>query len=412
VFRIRLGVVAALAAAAAFAGCRYSYSNPAEQLQAGQIAGRTVADPAAAGDTHPTGGIAVSLKGSSFDQVTHATGRFTILPLPPGTHTLLFRRGTQLALTRRVLVQLGSDGQPDGVSLGDVDVPFAGVIEGSLDDLHHTGVVVDELTGVTGPASWRYHIAGVAVGDHVLKFGLTSPGEGKTWVGGPLAITLGDEAQSSVTQAALVVVHEATGTGRLRLRVVPLLDTIAPPDVQITVEDYVHGPIPTPPVADAHGLVDVVLPEGVYRITIAPPPAHAGEVTSPQPATAVVLTGEVADAGSLYLVPPGLPRTAQSTCQEAADCDGRPCAQGSCGVNWAPAPVAPASLPYCTVTSECFVPWDCVAPGGLGGTCMDVGQGPTNGVCVACDTQCTPDGIALLQAPPAGPISPTGRCGP
>jgi len=409
--RFRPGAVAAagLCAALALAACKYGYDNPAERLEAGMISGRTVADPGATGTAHPSGGIGVSLKGSAFDQVTHDTGRFSILPLPPGQHTLLFRHGAQLALVRRVRVELGADGQPDGVALGDVPVPFAAVIEGTVDDTQHGGVVVDEITGLGGSvAGGAYRLQGASLGDHLLKFGLLDPGTGQAWVGGPLDLTLGDEQQSSIARAALVAVHPAAGVGRLRLRLVSLQPGLAPADIAVTLEDLVRGPWPSVPAPDAGGRIELEVPEGVYRIAIAPPAAHAAEVTAPAPALTVVIEGEVADVGALYLVPPGVPLAAQRRCVDSADCSGLPCLGGACS-GWQPPPVLPASVPFCYARARLCTPGGaCQLPGGVQGACFGVSAAVQ--ACAPCGAACTYDGTSALQAPPPNPAS--GICLP
>jgi hypothetical protein len=409
---IRLVVPALfLAAATGSLSCKYSFSNPADRLAAGQISGRTLADVRVLGAPVPEGGISVSLKGSAYDQVTHPTGRFTLLPLPPGTHTLLFRRGTELALTRRVELALGPDGQPAGVSLGDLDVPFAGVIHGTV-SLFQSGLVVDEITGATGFAmTGEYDLPAVGLGLHRLKVGLIDHESGAEWVGGPLELTLPPEAQSSITRAALVSAHPAVGTGRVRVRLVSLHPDIAVSDMSLLITELVRGVYgggTTTALAD--GTVELDAPEGVYELRLSAHGPHAAEVTNPPPATVVVLTGEVADAGTLYLVPPGLPAAAQLRCEDASDCGDLTCdPTGQC-VNWSPPPAAPASLPFCYARMDfCADLWSCSTPAGQGGWC--VGQANGTQACVPCDTACTVDGTNVLQAPPQGPISPTGQCG-
>ena len=145
-----------------------------------------MADLAVTGAAQAAPGVSVSVKGSAYDQVTHDTGRFTMIPLPAGRHTLLFRKGTEFALTRSVEVALGPDGQPDGVSLGDVEIPFAASVRGRLvgADSAVGGTMVDETTGLTAPAPGRFQLDVLSLGEHVLKFGMVGVAPGEEWLGG------------------------------------------------------------------------------------------------------------------------------------------------------------------------------------------------------------------------------------
>jgi hypothetical protein len=399
----KAAVVGALSAGLVVAACQYSFSNPVEQLGAGQVSGRTVADLMATGEVEPAGGVAVSIKGSAFDQVTHPTGRFTMIPLPVGRHTLLFRKSTELALVRSVEVRSRPDGQPDGVLLGDVLLPPAasvgGVVAGA--PAADGGLVVDEESGLT--ASVRrdgdYRLDGMSLGEHVLKFGVIEYGAGIEWVGGPVVVRLDPTAASSLVQLADTPVRPATAaTGRLRFRVVSLHGGISTADVLITVEGLLRGPLPAAdiPAPDSDGQVEIDPPEGTYRIRIAAPAPLASEVTAPPPAAAVVISGEVADLGALYLVPPGVPAAAQALCQEQADCGRSDCTGGSCVGYTAPL-IAPAGLPFCDVSGNVCGAGAPVCTGlnGEAGWCNNVGNARYS--CVPCGTSCTTDGQAVYQ---------------
>jgi len=383
-------------AATALTSCPYSFTNPVDGLGVGQISGRTVADPLATGQASPVGGISVSLKGSTFDQVTHDTGYFTLIPLPAGEHTLLFRQGTNLSLVRHVEVGLGPNGQPDGVSLGDVLVPFAGSVAGTTSD-YNSGVVVDETSGLTADvSSGRFRLDAMSLGDHLFKVGEVNTSTAGEWVGGPVGISLGSDAQAAVTELGVIPVHEVTpSTGTVRFRAVSLLPALAPSDILVTVSEVLRGPLAPAPAPAADGQVEVALAEGIYLVAIAPPSAQAGEVSAPPAATAVVIAGQVADLGSLYLVPPGLPAAAQLLCQVAADClPGGTCSAGSC-LNWSPPAVAPARTPLCQLRLDyCGAGQACTTADGLAGQCSAVSTGPYQ-TCVPCGTDCTADGIDL-----------------
>jgi hypothetical protein len=394
----RVGLAGLAVATVALAACQFSFTNPAERLGVGQISGRTVADPLASGTVAPAGGISVSLKGSTYDQVTHDTGRFTLIPLPAGEHTLLFRRDTSLALVRHVEVGLGPGGQPDGVTLGDLLVPFAGSVAGTTSD-DHDGVVVDETTGLTGDVGGgRFRLDAVSLGDHVFKVGEVYTSTAEEWVGGPAGLSLGPDAQSAVTVLGVIPVHAVTASpGSIRFRVVSLLPAIATADIAVTATEVLRGPLASVPTPGSDGQVQLEAAEGIYRVAIAPPAAHAGEVTAPPAATAVVIAGEVADLGTLYLVPPGMPAAAQLLCQAAGDCGPTgACTAGSCQ-SWAPPAVAPARTPLCTLRTDfCSPTYPCTTAEGLAGQCNAVGSG-TYQTCVSCGTDCTADGIDLYS---------------
>lgn len=400
---VHVATAVLLLAAGPLAGCKYSYSNPAERLRAGQVSGRTVADVAVTGTLAPIGGVSVSIRGSTFDQVTHDTGRFTLIPLPAGRHTLLFRRGTQLALVRHVTVETGPGGQPDGVSLGDVEIPFAASIAGKVAGAAGPGVVVDESSGIAGSVDqdmgFGYQLNAVSLGDHVLKFGLADALSGQEWVGGPVAVHLPPSAQSSVVPLATTVVRPATSaTGRLRLRVVSLLEGLDPSTAVVSVAEWLRGPVAAVPAPGADGLVELEVAEGTYYVDVAPPAEHAAEVTAPPRATAVVIAGEVADLSSLYLVPPGLPAAAQLVCRGAEDCAPRgACLGGACS-NWSPAPAAPARLPFCDMAGDYCAPgFPCTGFSGAPGMCFDAGGGGMLGACAPCGQDCTVDGVAVYH---------------
>ncbi|HVO20049.1 MAG TPA: hypothetical protein VMU15_12385 [Anaeromyxobacter sp.] len=392
----RVGLAGLWIAATALVSCPYTFSNPVERLGVGQVSGRTVADPLATGKASPLGGISVSLKGSTFDQVTHGTGYFTLIPLPAGKHTLLFRQGTSLSLVRHVELGLGPNGLPDAVSLGDVLVPFGGSVAGTTSD-YHSGVVVDEATGLTGEVGGgRFRLDAVSLGDHVFKVGEVDTSTSGEWVGGPAGFSLGPDAQAAVTVLGVLPVHPVTASlGTVSLRVVSLLPAIAPADILVSVTEVLRGPLASVPAPDARGQVEIEAAEGIYQVAIAPPTAYAGQVTAPPAATAVAIAGEVADLGTLYLVPPGLPAADQLLCQAAADClPAGTCAAGSC-LNWAPPVVAPARVPLCSIRLDFCSPTNpCTSADGLAGQCQAVGAGPYQ-TCVPCGTECTVDGTDL-----------------
>lgn len=407
--RPRMAIAAGtVAAALVVTACQFSYSNPAERLGAGQVSGRTVADLAVGGAVQAAPGVSVSIKGSAYDQVTHDTGRFTVIPLPAGRHTLLFRKGTEFALTRDVEVALGPDGQPDGVSLGDVELPFAASVRGRLVGATSAagGTLVDETTGLTAPAPGRYQLDVLSLGEHLLKFGMVGAAPGEEWVGGPVAVRLEPAAESSVLPLADVVVHPVTpSTGRVRFRLVSLHPQVAAAAMLVTMTEQLRGPVPPAgiPAPSPSGWVELDVPEGIYRVAIAAPPPYDAEVTGPPAAVAIAIAGQVADLGSLYLVPPGIPVAAQYLCQTGDDCGPGGVCNGSCGRNWNPPPAAPARLPLCPGSHDCVAGDACVDDAGLAGFCVAT-AGASYASCLGCGQgACTADGTSTTLPSPLCP---------
>ncbi len=385
--------------------CSYTFSNPAEQLDAGQVSGRVLADRQGTGTLAAFGGVAVSLKGSAFSQVTHDTGRFTLLPLPPGRHTLLFRRNTLWALERDVEIAFGKDGQPEGVSLGDVVLRYASAVSGTVLPPAGTtsadGVAVDESTGQTAAVvggSFRFPV--LPLGQRRLTVALRDPLTLDQWVGGPVLVSLGDADQQTERTLAPVPLHQAAGTGRLRFRISSVGLSLDPATVTITglppaaAALSARGQAATP---DSNGDVDVTLPEGVYFIGLVPPAGSTGALP-PSTATAVVLANRVAELGTLYVVQDAAVQAAQASCEGSADCGGSICSAGAC-TDWIPPASAPADAPYCDLARMAACPspgFACSLPGGFAGSCL---FGPAQGMCVPCGTCCTLDGTSTLCAP-------------
>ena len=165
--------LAGMAAMLALAGCSYAYKNPAEELGPGEVGGRTVAGVEVLID-----GVAVSVKGGALDATSRANGHFSMLPLPVGRHTLMFRKGKERALQREVEIAYGKDGQPQGLWLGDVTVPAAVGLAGTAAAtdgayLAENGIAVDEVSGaivpVWGGSYGDFTFEGLSIGEHRVR---------------------------------------------------------------------------------------------------------------------------------------------------------------------------------------------------------------------------------------------------
>jgi hypothetical protein len=392
-------------AMAGLAGCSYGYRNPAEQLGPGEVAGRTVAGVELLLD-----GVAVSVKGSALDASSRPSGRFAMLPLQVGRHTLIFRKGTDRALRRQVEIGWGKDGQPEGLWLGDVEVPASAGIYGecavpSGTFLADNGVAVDEESGaivpINGGSYGDFTFEGLPVGVHHVRV-FASDDTGGVWVGGPATVTLLPTDAGTVKSMARFALHPADTTPAaasvtFRFGVAGTLAGLKLSDLQVT------GLLQSVGFA-SDGSAQVDLPEGLWTIGVALPPGLNG-VTPPPLTTFVAVGGEVLDLGTLYAVTDAAAGQAATSCRRDADCAPGTCGQAGFCIGWTPAPAAPASVPICNAD------WDgCTAGLPLGGIWNGAGYDPpytmtcaavgAQTVGVACGACCTPNGLDVACGEP------------
>lgn len=444
----RRAALLVLLTAPALGGCLYDYDNPAEQLAAGQATGRVVADRTVSGSLEPFPGVSVSLKGAEFDQTTHESGRFVLLGLPTGRHTLLFRKGTAWSLERDVEVAFGRDGQPEGVDVGTVELRYAAGVEGTFSILPgntiQAGVAVDERTGLTAPlvvepypdqATARFRFPSLGVGTHLVKVGAIDAFGGR-WVGGPAPVVVSeaDQTKTITIGAGALAARVASTTGRVRFRVQEVGDTSA--DMALVTATLVDGGAALGPFTpDSAGWVDETVPEGAWQIVLSGGGLAAaggagatsrlaatvpGLPLKPPVATAVVLSGQVAEVGSVYVVSDLVTFSARVACLAAPDCGGSACVAGSCG-DYAPPGLgnAGAGVTFCAPCTfqAGAAGQSCAAGLGLRGTCRCPDPDPFSATCLAtggpplpslcdpgCGAICTPDGVTTIGALPG----PTG----
>lgn len=384
---------------AASAACSYSYQNPSESLRAGEVGGRAVVAAV------PQPGVAVSVKGSTLAQGTRPTGRFLLLPLPSGNHTLLLRNGAGGVVARDVELRYGRDGQPEGVWLGDVTVPPSAATatiaftlrSGSWSEFPN-GTIYDALTGATSSFRMLSYGAGgtegtvaLSLGTHVLTFtGCNTMYAVPCQIGGPVTVSVGTSDLGFVKTLAAVTMHlPTTATGRLKVR----LSAIGAVDLAaygLTLNGAAQA-------RDSTGLADLMLPEGVYTVSVSGPTAAAD---LPPAVSAAVIADEVTDLGTLYVTAMSASSQTTFACAGDADCAPGVCVGGACQGAFVPPVVTPASVPFCEsqARGSCSVGQPCgLGYASVGSMCMDGGGGV--GVCVAQGTCCTLDGVSSVCAP-------------
>ncbi len=450
-----------LLAAAQLTGCFFSFKNPSEDLRAGQASGTVLADVAGAGVPVPREGVAVSLKGSAFDQASRPNGRFVVLDLPAGRHRLLFRTGTTWALERDVDIGYGSDGQPEGVELGGVVLHYSAAVEGSVSlppgNLIAGGVAVDESSGMTVPllgmttppsptAPITFRFPMLALGTHLIKLHVVDTFSG-IWVGGQVVVNITAAEQGTTITLANVVARQATSPGgRLRFRVQAVGLALPPGSLTVLLTPD-PGLNPITPASD--GSVDVTVPEGLYAIHVvapvsAPPlgslataaggdPAGVAQplaapapvpTVSPPPVYGVVLRERVAEVGSTYVTSQITVQASMTSCRDSADCGGFTCSASACQGMVSAGPTVAASTPFCQpcrFDPNSSVQAACPAGPGLSGTCACPAWRVAAGSCLVVAAavppevsycmpnpscfSCTPDGLGTVSSKP-----PTGAC--
>jgi hypothetical protein len=448
-----------LLAAAQLTGCFYTYGNPAEDLRAGEARGTVLADPAGTGTFEPAAGVAISLKGAAFDQLSRPNGRFFILDLPAGQHRLLFRNGTTMTLERDIQISYGGDGQPEGLELGNVAMRATTAVEGSFalpaGITLAGGVAVDETSGQTAalgpgvvvplnptpPASFRF--PALSMGTHVIKLSATDTFAG-TWVGGQVSVNVTPADGGKTITLAGVAARVASASGHLRFRVQAIGLSLPPSSLTVNLTPN-PGLNPITPASD--GSVDVVVPEGLYTVTVVAPatatplarlepgalqspmaslPAPVPTL-SPPAAYGVVLDGRVAEVGSLYVASDVSRMASMTACLAAADCGTGAtisCTSKVCIGYSPPSPPVTASTSYsasCTYTGATNrlglggpcqagpnVIGACACPGGKSVDCAATAIPPVAGYCTpqACGFKCTPDGAVTATFTPVTGVCP------
>jgi hypothetical protein len=368
-----------------------------------------------------------------------------MLPLPVGRHSLMFRKGKERALQRDVEVAYGSDGQPQGLWLGDITVPAAVTLTGTAaaDDgfsLADNGLAIDEVSGaavpISGGSTCGFTFEGLSVGPHRIRI-FTRDEAGHAYVGGPAEVNiLATEAgtEKTLTRFALHRAGSSTETGLVKLKF-GVSGSI--PDLKLA--DLKIDGLPASVGFGSDGVAQVDLPEGVYTVEVKLPAGLPGDVTAPPRKTFVALRGQVLDLGTLYAVTDGAKDKAERSCRSDADCAPGTCTAGRCDVGYVLPAQVPANIPFCDQASRgCPVgPYGGVYTGtgqtGYGppytATCLCYADCTTPAaakIAVTCGTTCTPDGLAEVEATPASPgceqviplqVTPShayvnGACGP
>jgi hypothetical protein len=388
--------LATLAAAALLLGaCSYDFSNPAEKLDAGEVAGRVVADSGSG--LAGLSGVDVRLRNSaSFStQVTRPNGRFILLGLMPGRHTVQFELKNLItptagwATTRDVEVVWGSDGQPEGTLVGDVRAYSAVSVGGAISIPVSAisggfaflgGYAVDDLTGaigaVTGSApNFTYLFTSLSVGLHRFRIVVTG-----TELGGTVATSYGigpidreimpGEAGTTLPPLPSATGAPTSGFGKLRFKVNAPPALVAGLGYTATVSRV--APTTTEYCSVySDGTRECDLSAGVYTITVAP---NGGSYTGPAALTGIVSADQTTELGSIYITDDALTSLAVSGCIADADCYSmQSCQSGQCVSKGGAQPVA------CLVDSSTATT---CSPFQAYGFCSL----PTNGTAVQCNS--------------------------
>jgi hypothetical protein len=360
------------AAALLLGACTYDFSNPAEELDSGEITGRVVVD--VSGSLQPLAGVTVRLR-NSFDGVTtRANGKFFLLGLQPGRHVVQFEKTNLIptdgwAITREVEVTWGSDGQPEGVIIGDVQVRYPVNVGGTLllpasavanGFTWLTSEAVDEVTGArgsvfpgVGPNSFDFQFTGLPVGPHRFRIAVGGT-EGlaavpTSYALGPIDWDIAVSQERSTIPIPPATGTPATGFGKLRFQVV------APPALTSTFGYTAtvtrSGAAGAPELCTAYsdGTRECDLAAGVYSVDVVP---GGGAFSAPTGLVGIVSADLTTDLGTIYVTDDTVTSRADLACLVDADCGaGSSCSGGQCTV--------PACLWDPNLSVEC-TSWDAI----------------------------------------------------
>jgi hypothetical protein len=329
----------------------------------------------------------------------------------------MFRKGKERALQREVEVAYGSDGQPQGLWLGDVTVPAAVTLSGTAaaDDgatLADNGLAVDEVSGavvpIWGGSSCGFTFEGLSVGPHRIRIFIRDEA-GHDYVGGPAEVNiLPAEAgtEKSLTRFALHRAGPPAETGLVKLKF-----GVAGSIPGLKLSDLRLEGLPGTVGFGSDGVAQVDLPEGLFTVEVKLPAGLPVGVTPPPRKTFVAIRGQVLDLGTLYAVSDPAQDQALLSCRSDADCAPGSCTASHVCQGYTPPQQAPASVPWCDAGARgCTIgPYGGVytgtGPTGYGppytATCLGYGSGAS--VAVTCGTTCTPDGLAVVEATLASP---------
>jgi hypothetical protein len=408
-------LLATLAAAGlSLGGCTYEYQNPAEKLDTGEVAGRVVADTGSG--LTGLGGVSVRLRNSSGDplvtQLTRSNGRFVLLGLAPGRHTVLFSKadggGTVTwAVTRDVDVAWGSDGQPEGVLIGDVRIRYPVTLTGTFTlpasaatygFTYWAAFAYDEATGTQGTVTtsdfvtFTYSFPGLPVGPHRLRFAVVGQqwDPSFTFIGqasyafGPVTkdVNVLQEGQT-VAMSPVTLAPPDVATGKLRFRVTAPPTLTGSYSYKVIITDsyfgstfYETGVDETACSTYSDGTRECDLDPAAYDVNVATTPAD-GTFYDPPVATGIVTSGQTTDLGTLYITDYNVASQASNSCIDNSDCmSGYLCASGTCQFAHAMEPGACFPGDFSSVCSNamsaCFGPPYATTPcSGGAGTCAE-----------------------------------------
>jgi hypothetical protein len=349
------------AAALLLGACSYDFQNPAEKLDSGEVTGRVVADAGAG--LAGLASVAVRLRNSSSTTFTRANGAFFVLGLMPGRHTVVFDKpdadgNTAWVITRDVDVTWGSDGQPEGVMIGDVQVRYPVTISGTFsvpawaaaasfsatqllaydDATGMSGVVGPDPAGVPGK-DFAYSFVGLPVGAHALRFFVAGTQLDYTLTPYPVAYVLGpisklvdpSQAGQEIPMGPVTLASPTGAIGKLRFKVELPAAVATAHTTTVAVTDAATGVAQTSCSAFSDGTRECDLPAGAYYVDVVTTPSDFTFYDPPR-AIGIVSEGSTTDLGALYVLDANVLSEASNACITTADCGDvmRTCVDGTC----------------------------------------------------------------------------------
>ncbi len=305
----RMLILLAIAAATSLT-CIFSYDNPAEKLEPGEVRGRVVAAREGSAALVPVPDAGIRIVGVGYICQSKSDGRFAIFDLPPGTYQVGVEDDSS-STPRRAMVSVTLSDANDAVDLGDLVVAYGATIQGKV--LHPDGTpapgaqVVDPAASALAftDQTGTYQLPASAPGVHELSASTKLPVEG-TLVAGPVKVEVKAQDERKTVTAGPMTLHASTGLGTVQAPVRFLIQGKKAPPTPAELQATLWGQDQATTTLARPGSDDVIrdqVPAGLYYSLDVTASGWSGGTMQPGSAGPIVIVdGKVTEVGPIFLV--------------------------------------------------------------------------------------------------------------